>query len=59
MNKVEFIIMGGTFMALDDHYKDFFVRNLHDALSGNSSRNVQEAVKLVFFFFQTVCLFVE
>ena len=32
-------------MALDDTYKDFFVRNLHDALSGNSSKSVSESVK--------------
>ena len=34
-------------MALDDKYKDFFVRNLHDSLSGYTSKNVQEAVRLV------------
>jgi len=37
--QVEFIVMGGTFMSLDEEYKDWFIRNLHDALSGhNSSR---------------------
>eukprot|EP00038_Savillea_parva_P026710 m.55790 g.55790 ORF g.55790 m.55790 type:complete len:561 (+) comp7630_c0_seq2:132-1814(+) len=44
-DKVEFIIMGGTFMALDAEYRDFFVRNLHDALSGHTSNNVDEAVR--------------
>lgn len=44
VNKVEFIIMGGTFMALDDEYKDFFVRNLHDSLSGHSSNSVKESI---------------
>lgn len=44
-DKVEFIIMGGTFMALDVEYRDFFVRNLHDALSGYSSNNVAESVR--------------
>ena len=34
VDKVEFIIMGGTFMCLSEEYRDFFVRNLHDALSG-------------------------
>ena len=34
-------------MSLDDCYKDFFVRNLHDALSGHTSSSVDEAVKLV------------
>ena len=44
VDKVEFIIMGGTFMSLDAEYRDYFVRNLHDALSGHTSNNVQEAV---------------
>jgi len=26
--------MGGTFMSLPAEYRDYFVRNLHDALSG-------------------------
>ncbi|KAL7640808.1 UNVERIFIED_CONTAM: hypothetical protein RMT77_009095 [Armadillidium vulgare] len=44
-DKVEFIIMGGTFMALPEEYRDYFIRNLHDALSGHSSSSVEEAVK--------------
>ena len=43
--KVEFIVMGGTFMCLDESYRDYFIRNLHDALSGHTSNNVDEAVK--------------
>ena len=43
-DKVEFVIMGGTFMSLDHQYRDYFIRNLHDALSGNASSSVQEAV---------------
>lgn len=38
--------MGGTFMALPEDYRDYFIRNLHDALSGHSSNNVAEAVRL-------------
>lgn len=34
VDKVEFILMGGTFMSLPSEYRDYFVRNLHDALSG-------------------------
>ena len=34
VDKVEFIVMGGTFMSLDEEYRDYFIRNLHDALSG-------------------------
>ncbi|KAG7171627.1 Elongator complex protein 3-like [Homarus americanus] len=45
VDKVEFIVMGGTFMALPEDYRDYFIRNLHDALSGHTSTNVAEAVK--------------
>ena len=43
-DKVEFIIMGGTFMSLPEDYRDYFVRNLHDALSGHPSSSIAEAV---------------
>lgn len=33
--------MGGTFMSLDESYRDYFIRNLHDALSGHISSNVK------------------
>jgi elongator complex protein 3 len=46
VDKVEFVLMGGTFMSLDEEYRDYFIRNLHDALSGHTSTNVKEAVKL-------------
>ncbi|XP_028908996.1 elongator complex protein 3 [Ornithorhynchus anatinus] len=45
VDKVEFIVMGGTFMALPEDYRDYFIRNLHDALSGHTSSNVSEAVR--------------
>lgn len=37
--------MGGTFMSLPTDYRDYFVRNLHDALSGHCSKDVGEAVR--------------
>ncbi len=37
--------MGGTFMSLPTDYRDYFVRNLHDALSGHTSKDVAEAVR--------------
>lgn len=37
--------MGGTFMSLSEEYRDYFIRNLHDALSGHKSNSVEEAVK--------------
>lgn len=45
VDKVEFIVMGGTFMSLPEDYRDYFIRNLHDALSGAHSNNVEQAVK--------------
>lgn len=45
VDKVEFIVMGGTFMALPEEYRDYFIRNLHDALSGHTSNSVAEAVR--------------
>jgi len=43
--QVEYILMGGTFMSLPLDYRDYFVRNLHDALSGHASTDVREAVR--------------
>lgn len=31
-------------MSLPADYRDYFVRNLHDALSGHTSVNVEEAI---------------
>jgi elongator complex protein 3 len=45
-DKVEFILMGGTFMSLPEDYRDYFVRSLHDSLSGHRSRSVAEAIRL-------------
>eukprot|EP00271_Cylindrocystis_brebissonii_P010556 TRINITY_DN26767_c0_g1_i1.p1 TRINITY_DN26767_c0_g1~~TRINITY_DN26767_c0_g1_i1.p1 ORF type:complete len:568 (-),score=90.10 TRINITY_DN26767_c0_g1_i1:317-2020(-) len=45
VDKVEFILMGGTFMSLPTDYRDYFIRNLHDALSGQTSADVAEAVQ--------------
>lgn len=36
--------MGGTFMSLPSDYRDYFMRNLHDALSGHSSTSIEEAI---------------
>ncbi|KAI8928032.1 hypothetical protein BC831DRAFT_450166 [Entophlyctis helioformis] len=45
VDKVEYIIMGGTFMSLSEEYRHAFIANLHDALSGHSSSSVEEAVR--------------
>ncbi|ESO02834.1 hypothetical protein HELRODRAFT_81148, partial [Helobdella robusta] len=45
VDKVEFIVMGGTFMSLNEEYRNYFIRSLHDALSGHTSGSVEEAIK--------------
>lgn len=46
VDKVEFIVMGGTFMSLSPEYRDYFIRNLHDSLSGHKSQSVAEAISM-------------
>lgn len=45
VDKVEFVVMGGTFLSLEQEYQDSFIMQLHDALSGHHSHSVEEAVK--------------
>ncbi|KAJ3357923.1 Elongator subunit [Allomyces javanicus] len=45
-DKVEYIVMGGTFMALQEEYRNKFIAQLHDALSGHHSADVDEAVRM-------------
>ncbi|KAF3083985.1 Elongator subunit [Orbilia oligospora] len=45
VDKVEYIIMGGTFMSLPESYRDWFISSLHNALSGHTTENVDEAVQ--------------
>lgn len=45
VDKVEYIIMGGTFMSLPEDYRDEFISQLHNALSGYQGSNVDEAVE--------------
>ncbi|KAI1907003.1 Elongator subunit [Ophidiomyces ophidiicola] len=45
VDKVEYIIMGGTFMSLPEDYRDGFISQLHNALSGYQTDNVDEAVQ--------------
>ncbi|KAF2093877.1 histone acetyltransferase ELP3 [Rhizodiscina lignyota] len=44
VDKVEYIIMGGTFMSLPESYREDFIAQLHNALSGYSTSDVDEAV---------------
>lgn len=45
VDKVEYIVMGGTFMSLPEDYRDGFISQLHNALSGYQGENVDEAVE--------------
>lgn len=44
VDKVEYIIMGGTFMSLPESYRNEFISQLHNALSGYQTNDVDEAV---------------
>lgn len=44
VDKVEYIIMGGTFMSLPQSYRDTFIAQLHNALSGYPGTKVEESV---------------
>lgn len=44
VDKVEYIIMGGTFMSLDKEYRRWFVMKLHDALTRRESNSLEEAI---------------
>ncbi|GMM53054.1 Elongator subunit [Starmerella bacillaris] len=46
VDKVEYIIMGGTFMSLPVSYREEFICALHNALSGGQSTDLTSAVKL-------------
>ncbi|KRH93946.1 RNA polymerase II elongator complex, subunit ELP3/histone acetyltransferase, partial [Pseudoloma neurophilia] len=44
IDKIEFIVMGGTFLSLNKAYKEEFIKDLHDSLSGKRSANLREAL---------------
>ena len=43
--QVEFIIMGGTFMSMPEDYRTKFIAQLHNALSGFTGLDIDEAVR--------------
>lgn len=45
--QVEFIVMGGTFMSMPEEYRNKFIAQLHNALSGFTGFDVDEAVRYV------------
>ncbi|CDR38855.1 CYFA0S02e07184g1_1 [Cyberlindnera fabianii] len=45
VDKVEYIVMGGTFMSLDKEYREDFITQLHNALSGYNGKDLDQAIK--------------
>ena len=45
LDQVEFIVMGGTFMSMPEDYRSKFIAQLHNALSGFTGTDVDEAVR--------------
>ncbi|QLQ81548.1 hypothetical protein HG537_0F03090 [Torulaspora globosa] len=45
IDKVEYIIMGGTFMSLPKDYREDFIVKLHNALSGFNGNDINEAIQ--------------
>lgn len=45
VDKVEFICMGGTFLSLPESYRDKFMAQLHNSLSGFTGTDLDEAVR--------------
>jgi elongator complex protein 3 len=45
-DKVELIIIGGTFLALEKKYQEWFVLRMFDALNGRTSKTLKDAHRL-------------
>ena len=45
IDKVEYVVMGGTFMSLPQDYREDFITQLHNALSGFNGNDLDEAIK--------------
>ncbi len=44
-DKIELIIMGGTFLARPREYRDWFIKRCYDALNEEHSKSLTEAIK--------------
>ena len=45
IDKVEYVVMGGTFMSLPQDYREDFITKLHNALSGFNGNDLDEAIR--------------
>jgi len=46
IDKIELIIMGGTFLAYPEKFQFDFIRKCYDALNGKKSKNLEDAKKI-------------
>ena len=46
IEKIELIIMGGTFLSYPKKYKRGFIKSCYDALNNKKSKSLEEAIKL-------------
>ena len=46
VDKIDFIVMGGTFTSRSVYYQKWFIKRCYDALNGRNSKNLEEAKKL-------------
>ena len=44
--KLDVIIMGGTFLAMDRDYKEYFVKSIYDAINDTISSDIETAKKI-------------
>ncbi|HID25080.1 MAG TPA: tRNA uridine(34) 5-carboxymethylaminomethyl modification radical SAM/GNAT enzyme Elp3 [Thermoplasmata archaeon] len=45
VDKIDFIVMGGTFTARDPFYQEWFIKRCFDGLNNSGSKNLREAQK--------------
>ena len=43
VDKIDFIVMGGTFMARDPFYREWFIKRCFDGMNNSDSRDLEEA----------------
>ena len=46
VDKIEIIVLGGTFLQYSKEYKENFIKRVYDGLNEKDSKNLQEAKKL-------------
>lgn len=46
VDKIDVIVMGGTFPSRDFIYQEWFVKRIYDALNGIEAKNIEEAKKI-------------